>query len=90
MSNHPRSGQVTHFCFLFQIPSVLLLQDIFYSALAQNSHHLGITKHRRVHFNTAMLEVCMPADESHLSEWSVFLGSLPSSVRFTAALLVLR
>eukprot|EP00200_Dunaliella_tertiolecta_P018552 CAMPEP_0202400428 /NCGR_PEP_ID=MMETSP1128-20130828/2722_1 /ASSEMBLY_ACC=CAM_ASM_000463 /TAXON_ID=3047 /ORGANISM="Dunaliella tertiolecta, Strain CCMP1320" /LENGTH=682 /DNA_ID=CAMNT_0049003971 /DNA_START=28 /DNA_END=2073 /DNA_ORIENTATION=- len=34
-----------------------LLMDIFYSALAQNSHHLGITKHRRVHFNTAMLEI---------------------------------
>jgi len=32
-------------------------QDLFYSALAQNSQALGIAKHRRVHFNTAMLEV---------------------------------
>lgn len=36
-------------------------QDIFYTALAQNSQAMGIAKHRRVHFNAAMLEVCAVA-----------------------------
>lgn len=34
-----------------------VLQDIFYSVLARDSHLLGVSKHRRIHFNAAMLEV---------------------------------